>query len=424
MYEPEAEEALGKWSSSKYAELGVRERVLKSLGQQDLLQGFAPSDWQDEFFEWSFEPLSVDYRGDTGEIFVVDENSGKLYLINPLEKTREMIYDHLPYTKWVEIDYNPARDSILWASDGDVREIDAEGNVLNTLTTGQGGQTGHWKTNDTFVLVNPGDHYAFEMDWDGNELWSFGESGVSGSDLTHLNSPQDIDVDGEGRMWIADHDNDRVLQVKEDGTVRTLAVLTAPYKIGRVIPSNNILVTTDGLESLPQYIVMLAGGEEGRRILGAISGYTEGGMAVHPTKPLMLTNQNDTLWETSLRAMKLRGVEPQTRIPVDGQTISAGGTYTTRPFLVSPYDRFSVYSKGTQTHKIHIERLQTGWADPFTKGDDTQTYDDLDVTAEISADTLNGWHTDVPLSIIRLTIENTSTSSGTFNAWVSLERRQ
>jgi len=48
----------------------------------------------------------------------------------------------------------------------------------------------------------------------------------------------------------------------------------------------------------------------------------------------------------------------------------------------------------------------------------TPTYDEIDSLA-VSGGTIDGWHTDVPLLFVKMVVENTSGSSGTFNLWIT-----
>jgi len=81
----------------------------------------------------------------------------------------------------------------------------------------------------------------------------------------------------------------------------------------------------------------------------------------------------------------------------------------------------SVYSVGDQTHDVTIERLRTDH-NLHIGATAPPVYDDLD-TLSLSANSLEGWHKNpsVRLFVVRLTVENTSGSSGTFNTWVSFK---
>jgi len=72
-------------------------------------------------------------------------------------------------------------------------------------------------------------HYVAEVDWDGHELWSWGSWGTSG----HTESPQRLyyptaAFQYDDRYLITDYSNDRVLCVREDGSVAWRLVSLSP----------------------------------------------------------------------------------------------------------------------------------------------------------------------------------------------------
>jgi len=415
-------ENLEAWSSSRYAE---SKHLRKMLGEYDLLFGDV-SDWKKgqphSADTYHFNPAGCAYTPDD-KIFVATRHDTKIYLYDRLERSLTLIKDDLPVeSSLAALDYNPANDSVLWIEDGNVLEIDREGDVLNSLTTpNDTGRSGGWSSEDTFVLVHPNNHYANELDWDGNELWSLGTYGTSGTDLAHLDTPADIDHQ-QGRYHVADKENNRVLTDYDgDGTVEWNTIFPRPFAV--VCPVGNEFMVSSQIMPEGQHWTVIAWWWYDNRVkLVAPSSLND--VAVHPERPYFLIQEHVNLLEGCLYAAE-RGNTLDRRCkyqPVSDESIAAGGTFTIdHPIFALPYDKISVYSYGTQTHDVHIEKLRGGRN--LAIGDNTATYDDLDVNS-VDADTLGGWHTEVPLSIIRLTIENTSGSSGTFNAWVNLERRQ
>jgi len=396
----------------------IEEKIGRRLGQPNPLEGGVAVWLRDKYTGWKFDPYGVAYARD-GSIFLTYQWNPHLYLLDANRDELTLIKDDLP-SDGGKIDYNHARDTILWAGGGDVREIDREGNVVNSLSTGQNGNAGHWSGKDTFVLVTGGySHYAFEMDWDGNELWSFGTKGSSGTDLSHLDYPRDVCMHGNSYL-IADANNDRLVEDTDgDGIAENVVVVSDPHNVEPVHPTSNILVST-GFGSEYPWLTLLLGSTGGdNKILGSVSAHSND-LSVHPTRPLFTLVQHNGIEEVGLRSLRERPLDPQELRVLDGKSIDAGDTYTTRPMVVAPYDKMSIYSKGDQDHDVTIERLRTHHN--LYIGETTKSFDDLD-TLSVSAGTLDGWHKGVTanLFVVRLRVKNTSSSSGTFNTWVSFK---
>jgi len=414
IHEQEAEEALGKWSSSKYA--GLDDGIHESVAGES-------RPWKSAHIGWLRNTQGVAYAED-GTVFVtIQHYIGDPYLYKVIpDESQTLIKDDLP-TAGGKLDYNHHRGTLLWAREGEVMEIDKDGNVVNSLTTPNGtGFAGHWSGPDTFMLYHPNNHYVNELNWDGDELWSFGVYGTGGSDLSHLDHPHDVAPRTEGGGVVCDTRNSRILYVAEDGTVKRVNVLTRPTNVEFSYPSTSMAVSTDpSISGMPAnaypFWNLLIGGYEGvwwgqRQCAG-------NDLAVHPTNPLLLTATGQGTFLSNLRLFHRKPVIPSEWKPVHDQSIDAGATYSTPPLFVGPYDKMAVYSYGDQTHDVHIEKLRSvGWLK--IENGTTQSYYDFDVPS-MSADTLERYMTDYPFQIVRLTVENTGGASGTFDLWLNLE---
>lgn len=68
-------------------------------------------------------------------------------------------------------------------------------------------------------LVETAGHRLVKLDQYGTPVWTFGESGISGWDNNHLNWPEGSPaVDSQGRVYVPDRNNQRVVILKADGT--------------------------------------------------------------------------------------------------------------------------------------------------------------------------------------------------------------
>jgi len=335
-----------------------------------------------------------------------------------------LIKDNLP-ANGGRLDYNHENDTVLWAGAGEVREIDKSGTVRNSLTTPQGtGQAGHWSDVDKFVLAHRNNAYANELDWNGNELWSFGVYDTVGHDLTHLGgSVWDIQKVSGPLYVIADEFNQRILFVDSDGNVSRVVMYNQPRKVEQ-IPSPPMFLVTRGWD--PRFPDMTAwiDGWHGR-LRAIIPHHVGTDISYHPTKPFVYFNTMGGTIEFRLDAFQNRCLMSQELKPIDRESIAAGDTFTSRPMVVAPWNRIGVYGYGDQTYKIHIEKLRGEVhalrIDDTVDGDGIPNWDEFDVTGEFAANTLGSYMTEYPLHAIRVVVENTSASDGTFDAWVSLK---
>jgi len=405
---------LEKWSASKYALSEF------SPGQSIPVEGLVPDWLENEYVGWSFDPFGVAYDR-KGGLYLTDQYNPHLYYLDPDRRSLTLIKDNLP-SEGGNLDYNPVKDTVLWGKT-ELREINKSGEVVNSLSPSDVSGTwsfyiGHWSGKDTFVAYTS--QKAFEMNWDGQELWSFGELGTGGSDLSHLNAPADVCIHGGGNYLIVDRKNNRLLEDRDgDGTAERVVVVPEPNNVEPVWPTSSVLVSTAFSNEYPWLTLLLGSIGGDNKILGSVSAHSND-LSVHPKLPLFALVQHNAIEEIGLRSLKQRPLDPQELKPLDGVSIGAGNTYTTRPMVVAPYDKMSIYSKGDQSHDVTVERLRTNHNLDIEAN--TKSFDNLD-TLSVSANSLGQW-TKNPASrlfVVRLTVENTGGSSGTFNTWVSFK---
>jgi peptide/nickel transport system substrate-binding protein len=112
-------------------------------------------------------------------------------------------------------------DGIIYVADDwncRVQIISPDGNYLNTLGTGCG--TGEYEFNNPFGIAvgNNGNIYVTDQgnmrvmvyDQNLNFVGQIGETGVCGSDNSHLCEPEAVAVDGLGNIYIVDRPNNRL----------------------------------------------------------------------------------------------------------------------------------------------------------------------------------------------------------------------
>lgn len=187
-----------------------------------------------------------------GNYLIADHSAQQVYEITPGYKivwhfgefsVRGSDLQHLHNPERVV--YNPELNRILISDtrNGRVIEIDYDTKkITNVLTSSKKGRFGVVNADygrEGIVLVDRRNHYACEVDWDGNILWEFGEYGTPGSDLGHLdyvgagsNSVGAVDYI---RYWdsyvISDYSNNRVLVVGRDGRVLYIYPTPRPLEV-------------------------------------------------------------------------------------------------------------------------------------------------------------------------------------------------
>jgi len=251
MYEPEAEEALGKWSSSKYAELegeppvntawrrgGVKWLHVDRLSWQDeeaphILRNpqWVEKTWDDNY-------LCGDFLG--GEVRILSPAYETVWSYDMPGKDPYLTHEH------------PTKDYILisdWQDDKVIEVDRSDKSVLNSLTSSDLGSFDNpmarydMDNPDRIFVADYGNHVAEELSWDGTVHNSFGEYGTAGSDATHLDSPRFASPNALGGVvGIADQGNDRILLLESDWTtISRNMVVTGARSIVRAGRRTNLI---------------------------------------------------------------------------------------------------------------------------------------------------------------------------------------
>jgi dienelactone hydrolase len=108
-------------------------------------------------------------------------------------------------------------------------ELDATGAIIwnsDDVSPFSDGSTLGWPNdanllaNGNLLITDRDGARCFEMDRLGNVVWQFGETGVEGSDLSHMRDPHNADRLPNGNTIVADSNNNRILEVDIAGVVQ------------------------------------------------------------------------------------------------------------------------------------------------------------------------------------------------------------
>jgi len=219
MYEPEAEEALGKWSSSKYAELvrqGIKFRVGSGVDRENRKPPYMVN-WCDFVTEtWDGNLLLADRSGYVMEMdrfYDVKWQWGR----DELEGSPQMKVIPNYGTGRVLIS-DPGNDRIVeYDPDADEITLDLTSYELGSFNAPRATYRGHtpfskrYET-DKIHVADTKNHCVAAIERDGTVIKSFGTYGTPG-DGTNLNRP--LWVTGAER-YVADYENNRVVRMTKD----------------------------------------------------------------------------------------------------------------------------------------------------------------------------------------------------------------
>ncbi len=137
--------------------------------------------------------------------------------------------------------------------DVDLIEIDSRGNLLwclpeQAVPIGIIGNAQRLPAG-TILLADPFCHVVLEIDRCGEIVWSFGESGHPAADERHLSSPSCAVEALDGRRFVADTRNHRILVINQDGSSAPLELadthLTDPTSVCP-LPEGGCLIADTG----------------------------------------------------------------------------------------------------------------------------------------------------------------------------------
>ncbi len=138
-----------------------------------------------------------------------------------------------------------------------VVEIDDTGSIIwnsDDVAPFSDGSTLGWPNdanilpNGNLLITDRDGARCFEMTKAGNIVWQFGETGIEGSDLSHMRDPHNADRLPGGNTIVADSNNNRVLEVNMAGVVQWeyaptgSEALDLPRDADR-LPNGNTLIT-------------------------------------------------------------------------------------------------------------------------------------------------------------------------------------
>jgi len=377
------------------------------------IENMAPEYLQGSYRQWHQNSKGVAVDGEGNVYYTAKDN--KLYRISADFEERETLTTGLP-TDSGTLDYNHLEDTILWALNGEVREIDANtGEVLHSLSTPHGtGQAGHWSGKDTFLLAHPNNHYVNELNWAGDELWSYGTYGTSGASSDLLNTPKDVAMGLRGNRLIADKMNNRILNIS-DTTFNKGLIVNYPKTLS-VTVNGGFLVASDphqGGNMANPYSLIKTNWHGNFRSQYPLKA---GDIACQPNSPYAwISGGAGTRRISHTRIFR---ADPQSFHPIVSESVGAGDTYTTPPFFLGDYTKIGLYSYGDQSHDITIEKKSQ--KEGLLVKSFPVTYRDL-TTVSASANTLSENTFAVPLYLFRLRLKNTGSASGTFDVRVKLK---
>jgi len=224
IHEQEAEEALGKWSSSKYA-VSKKERITHRI-------------WRNNFEDFvSAYPVSDE------EVIISRYTLDKVERYNYF--TGELVWnqDGLNGPRGIDYDQNTGRLVVPYSNG--VAILDSEtGKIVKNVTSSGGNDLTGSEVMDVFF--SPDDlnrvvfcllykHVLIKYDTKtDSEVARFGVWGTSGGDLSHLNNPCGVAL-ARTDYFVCDTSNHRMLRISEDlNTVQDMLLVPSPVSARQV----------------------------------------------------------------------------------------------------------------------------------------------------------------------------------------------
>lgn len=248
-------ENLEKWASSKYAafEKGV---IWYLYGDQYAL---SKNERGDPPWIGSSAFMNAGQRLKNGNTMICDFAANCVYEVT---RDHDVVWsfgefgvsgsddEHLYHPHFVSVDEDAGKVLIADSVNDRVLEVDYETkDVLHELTSIDSGdiQDPHsvcYTPQGNIMVALLGNHYIVEVDWAGNEVWSWGTWNTSG----HTENPERLNNPTAAFPYpprrdeyavISDYRNDRALWVLEDGTVDYKVVAPSPECVE---PGNDLRV--------------------------------------------------------------------------------------------------------------------------------------------------------------------------------------
>jgi len=436
MVDPHDEEmrkrALFEWASSRYAPLegkpigeSWREGVLWFLGNSPRTQAEGRGD--SPFMAYS---LGWVEKLPNGNYLVADgaapKGSGTVIEVAPN-------YDiEWSYGEWRKTNklsqsvrmaqYLPEKDSYIISDAGNERVIQVDKSskdVEEELTSIDSGTLREpiarwdWEKGN-LLLVDYEQHYFAEVDWTGDEKTSFGVFGTAGSDATHLDTPQGVDMARGVDAIIADHGNDRLITV-DAGTAQRIFITPNVRSVHRIYEEGGYPLQANYAVGCPQHLGFLfenSGDVWNWMPLGA--------RFVTISKDLTgIFRRHGPAWELDFRAwkrMQRTARQPWSETFMDSVTLGAGASGDMYPFYTFPWREVTVRAVSTQAATLDIYALRTA-SGQIWSADIPATWDEYD-SVSLSAGVPNQYRVPggAPTMAAQVTMGGTQ---GDVSLWIS-----
>lgn len=170
--------------------------------------------------------------------------------------------------------------------DVDMVEVDEDGALLWYLASGATSigiiGSAQLLKPGTILIADPFRHVVMEIDRKGRTVWQFGEMGHPAADTQHLSSPNWAVESADGRRWIADTRNHRILVVGGEGEAEV--AVPCPQ---RTMPST--LANPTAVMPLPNGHCLVADTGHVRVVEFDVDGNVVGGWGLEPRRQRVLS---------------------------------------------------------------------------------------------------------------------------------------
>jgi len=410
IHEQEAEEVLGKWSSSRYAGLvgGYREGILNVWPSYYNLGSY----WKRRDPYVVGDPFGMCYGEDGETIIVADGLEQKVYEMNR-DGVRAWELDVSGYgTRPADVDYHPQNGRVVAAvMPSAILEVE-DGTVVSNLTATElggldfglyGGKLQYDPEDPSkFWLADTNNHVVFRSDFNGNVDKQFGTYGTSGHTDALLDRPVSVAVWRTGAdlmVMIGDSYNNRLLSLDSAMTIDNrfpapgVSCVAAGPIWGAIHPygaeSDNTppvtyITTNPYSEWNPKYVLP----------------FLTNKVCFHPTNPTtVLITRDWSLYELDLRAFKNPPIAPVKWRLEHGKTVGANETYSMTPFADWFFKMKTIHILSTQDATLYLDIARL--TDYYGTWTAKEHWDEYPTSVSLTADTLANFSTENALGIIR-----------------------